>query len=74
MDQIAADAAKGQGESLEVLAALIGVQADDQATFNLAVQQNFDQIFSSEAVTSAQALENLATVLSSDAELKKYLG
>lgn len=74
MDQIAADAAKGQGESLEVLAALIGVQADDQATFNLAVQQNFDQIFSSEAVTSAQALENLATVMSSDAELKKYLG
>ncbi|MCG8614101.1 MAG: DUF3015 domain-containing protein [Pseudomonadales bacterium] len=74
MDQIAADSAQGEGESLEVLAALIGIEQADQAAFNQMMQNNFDSIFASSNVTSGIALEQLAVLMSTDVTLKKYLG
>jgi len=73
MDQLAIDTANGQGETLDALAEVIGVEAQDAAAFRTAMQSNFDSMFSAEA-TSATAYEALQQAMSADVELKKYLG
>ena len=73
MDQLAVDAAKGQGETLAALAEVMGVEAADSAAFNRTVQSNFDSMFNADA-TSEVALESLKTAMAKDVELKKYVG
>jgi|TARA_R110002049_G_scaffold1000_2_gene7344 hypothetical protein len=73
MEQLAAETATGQGETLAALSELIGVDAADTATFNTALKANFDQIFSSEAVTSGQAYDSLVSVMKQDITLSKYV-
>ncbi len=73
MDQLAADAAKGQGESLAALAEVMGIQAQDTVAFNSAVQSNFDNIFAPEG-TSGSAFEAMKAAMAKDASLQKYLG
>ena len=73
MDQLAADSARGEGETLAALAEVIGIDARDSAAFNATMQSNFDSMFSAEA-TSASAYEAMKSAMASDASLKKYLG
>tara|TARA_R110001599_G_scaffold330191_1_gene544478 strand:+ start:795 stop:1292 length:498 start_codon:yes stop_codon:yes gene_type:complete len=73
MEQLAAETATGQGETLAALSELIGVDAADAATFNTALKANFDQIFSSEEVTSGQAYNALVSVMMQDITLSKYV-
>tara|TARA_B100001063_G_C16624630_1_gene482520 strand:+ start:109 stop:606 length:498 start_codon:yes stop_codon:yes gene_type:complete len=73
MEQLAAETATGQGETLAALSELIGVDAADSATFNSALKANFDQIFSSEEVTSGQAYDALVSVMKQDIVLSKYV-
>lgn len=73
MDQLAMDVSKGQGETLDALAEIIGVEAADQATFNTQLQANFDSMFSAEA-TSETAYQAMKNTLETDLVLKKYLG
>jgi hypothetical protein len=73
MDQLALDAAKGQGETLAALAEVMGVAADDSAAFNSTVQSNFDSMFHADA-TSGSAYDALKTAMASDKQLKKYVG
>ena len=73
MDQLALDAAKGQGETLAALAEVIGVEAQDAAAFNRAMQSNFDSMFNADA-TSATAYEAMTSAMAQDAALQKYLG
>lgn len=44
MTRLALDISRGQGESLDSLAALTGISAADRDTFALALQSNFDSI------------------------------
>ncbi|MCD8521305.1 MAG: DUF3015 domain-containing protein [Saccharospirillaceae bacterium] len=73
MDQLALDAAKGQGETLAALAEVIGVDAQDTAAFNRTMQSNFDSMFNADA-TSATAYEAMTAAMAKDAALQKYLG
>ncbi|MAY14543.1 MAG: hypothetical protein CMI06_04305 [Oceanospirillaceae bacterium] len=73
MDQLALDAAKGQGETLAALAEVIGVDAQDTAAFNRTMQSNFDSMFNADA-TSATAYEAMTSAMAQDAALQKYLG
>ncbi len=73
MDQLALDAAKGQGETLAALAEVIGVEAQDTAAFNRTMQSNFDSMFNADA-TSATAYEAMTSAMAQDAALQKYLG
>jgi hypothetical protein len=66
------DAARGEGESLETLASVWGVEDADKAEFIQATQANFDSIFSSESVTSEEVLSNLNRVVSEDEKLAAY--
>ncbi len=62
MDVLAMDIAQGQGESLETLATLLKVE--DKATFATKLQANFDKIYTNEAVSSAQVIDNIVTIAS----------
>jgi len=73
MDQLAADAARGQGETLDALAEVMGIEAADKAAFETTVQANFDSMFNADA-TAEDAYASLTTAMAADAELKKYVG
>ncbi len=73
MDQIAVDMSRGQGEALDALAAVLGVQKEDQAVFRQVMQQNFSTIFSSESVSSAEVVDGVVTAMKGNASLSKYV-
>tara|TARA_R110001592_G_scaffold252395_2_gene515116 strand:+ start:13121 stop:13627 length:507 start_codon:yes stop_codon:yes gene_type:complete len=73
MEQLAAETATGQGETLAALSELIGVNAADASAFNAALKANFDQIFTSAEVTSGQAYDALVSVMKQDIVLSKYV-
>ncbi len=72
MDKLAADMSKGQGEALETLADLMGVESADKAAFFAATHDNFDKVFTSSNVTAEEVIANLNKVLAADAELSRY--
>ena len=72
MEQLARDMSRGEGETLDTLAEVWGVQAQDKAAFNKLVQTQFTNVFTSENVTSQLVLENLNTLVASDAQLATY--
>ncbi|WP_290871103.1 DUF3015 family protein [Aquabacterium sp.] len=64
---LARDAAAGQGESLDTLATVMGVKADDRALFAATIQSNFATVFANEAVAA-----NLKAVLAANSQLAGY--
>ena len=74
MEQLASDSARGQGESLDALTSLIGVDAADKAEFTKEVQANFDSIFVSTEASSEEAYGALVSVMAGNDKLAKYLG
>ena len=72
MERVARDMATGEGEALETLATLMGVEAADRATFYSVSQSNFKTIYSRDDVSSSEVLASLKAVMSSDATLAKY--
>lgn len=74
LEPLAVDSAKGDGETLNALADLIGVQSQDKANFKQEMQSNFDVIFASANVTSQTAYEDIVGVMAKSPELSKYLG
>jgi len=72
MEQLARDMSQGEGETLATLAEVWGVEEQDKAAFNKLAQAQFSSVFTSENVTSQTVLENLNTVVASDAQLASY--
>jgi hypothetical protein len=64
---LARDAAAGQGESLTVLADLVGVKAADRDLFAATIKANFSAVFANEQVAA-----NLKSVLAANAQLSGY--
>lgn len=64
---LARDAAAGQGESVDALAAVMGVKAEDKAVFAAALKDQFATVFADDAVAA-----NLKKVLSTDSRLAGY--
>jgi hypothetical protein len=74
LEQIAADTARGDGETLQALADVIGIEQADQPHFKAQMQANFDTLFPGEQTTSGQTYNGVVTVMAKDAALSKYLG
>lgn len=74
IDKVARDMSRGEGENLNTLAVLMGVEAQDRAHFNSTLQDNFAAIFPSADTTSDQAVSAILEVLEKDQALSKYLG
>ncbi|MCK4707629.1 MAG: DUF3015 domain-containing protein [Gammaproteobacteria bacterium] len=73
MERVARDMSTGQGESLETLAALMGIESADKAAFFKLSQSNFTAIYSRDDVTSSEVVATLKAVMKSDATLAKYV-
>ena len=71
-DRLAHDIAKGQGETLQSFAALIGIPNRDRPTFYRVAQRNFARIFPTSNVTTAQVLASLRQVLAENPTLSAY--
>lgn len=69
---LARDTASGQGETLDTLAQLIGVEASDRQAFTSLTQKNFARIFPSSDVTAAEIRDLLREVVAADSRLAKY--
>ena len=72
MDEIAANAAVGEGEALNALAVLLGVQPEDRAAFMDMTRQNFVKLFPRADVTSGEFVATLHDLMKQDARLAKY--
>lgn len=73
LDQLSAEMAAGQGEALEAMAELYGVQDADKAVFYSMVQQNYATIFSSETVNAGEVLAAVDGLMKADARLARYV-
>jgi hypothetical protein len=62
MDALAMDIAQGKGETLDAFAELLQVPAENRAEFAAVLQENFDQVFTSEKVVMADVIDNVVTV------------
>lgn len=60
MDALALDISNGQGEALTTLATLLNVSNPE--TFNTVLQANFDKIYTSENVSSANVIDNIVSL------------
>jgi hypothetical protein len=72
MDEIAANAAVGEGEALQALAVILGVQPEDRAAFMAMTRENFTKLFPSADVTSGEFVATLHDLMKQDARLAKY--
>jgi hypothetical protein len=72
IDKLASDMAAGQGESLDTLAYLMGVQEADRPAFFRLTKSHFGQLFPSDGVTAGQMLTTLRGLLATDPQLAKY--
>jgi len=60
MDALALDISNGQGEALSTLATLLNVANPEH--FNEVLQSNFDKIYTSEKVSSADVIDNIVSL------------
>lgn len=73
IEKLARDMSVGQGESLNVLADLMGVQSQDKAAFFQATRTHFGEIFAPQNETAGQVLTSLEAVMARDTQLAGYV-
>ena len=62
MDNLAADIASGQGETLETVSELMNIPQDKKSLFFSKLQENFDKIYTSENVQSAEVIDKIVEI------------
>lgn len=70
--KLARDMSRGQGETLDALAKVMGVAEADKAHFYTTTKQNFDRIFPSDQADTQAVLDGLKQVVASDERLAAY--
>lgn len=73
IDKVARDMSRGNGENLDTLAVLLGVDEADRDSFRKVLQDNFATIFPSSETTSGEAVDAIVALLESDQTLSKYV-
>ena len=73
-ERLARDMSVGRGETLEVLANLLKIKAEDKTTFFQATQTHFGKIFAPENKTAGDVLAALNKVMAQDSKLAAYAG
>jgi hypothetical protein len=73
LDSLATDVARGQGETLESLAALMAVEPEHRARFFASLQGDFGRIFPSENVSADEVIVSINAVLAEDPVLQRYV-
>lgn len=70
--KLARDMSVGQGEALDSLARLLGMDEQQQRMFSRVAQKNFERIFPSDHVSSAQVMGALREVMLEHDELAPF--
>ena len=73
MDEFSEDVARGEGEALDTVAVVYGVDAQDRDTFAKVMHENFTTLFPSEDVTAEEMMASIEAVMKSDTTLSKYI-
>ena len=73
MDEFSEDVARGEGDALNTVAVVYGVQPEDRDTFAKVMHENFNVLFPSEDVTASEMIESIEAVMASDETLAKYV-
>ena len=74
LDEYSTAVALNQGEALEAVAVMIGVEPTDRARFNDVMHENFALLFPTTETTSQEVLNSMVAVMAEDETLKKYVG
>lgn len=70
--KLASDVSRGNGESLEALSSLIGIDSTDKALFFSAAKANFDNLFPRSDTRADEVVSALHRMLAGNAQLAKY--
>lgn len=73
VDQLSAEIAAGEGETLATLAALYNVDAADLPAFNAMAQSQHAALFPNAQVTTGDVLAALEVAMARDARLARYI-
>ena len=73
MGEFSEDVARGEGEALNAVAVMYGVEQQDRATFSAAMHANFQTLFPSEDVTAEEVMASMNEIMKADARLAKYV-
>lgn len=73
MDNLSMDIAQGQGDYLDSLAAIMGIESKDKDSFFSLTQDNYQALLGDNSTDAFQLLASLETVMSTDAVLAKYI-
>ncbi len=73
MGEFSEDVARGDGDAMDTVAVVYGVDKQDRETFAKVMHENFAVIFPSEDVTAAEMMASMEAVMKADATLSKYI-
>ena len=73
MDEFSEDVARGEGDAMDTVAVVYGVDAQDRDTFAKVMHENFTTLFPSEDVTAEDMMASIEEIMKSDATLSKYV-
>jgi hypothetical protein len=73
LDVLSRDMSIGTGESLESLATLMEIKAEDKTHFFSTARAHYDRIFSTHDITAGTMLENLYSVMAEQETLAQYV-
>lgn len=73
MDEFSEDVARGDGEAMNAVAVMYGIEKTDRAAFASLMHDNFAVIFPSENVTAEEVMTSMNEVMKADTRLAKYV-
>ncbi len=73
LDELAEDIAQGSGEALTALSVAMKIEKEDRPHFEKVLHENFSDIFTNEDMNAVDVMNNIASVISKDEQLKNYL-
>ncbi len=73
MDEFSEDVARGEGDAMDTVAVVYGIEKQDRATFAKVMHENFAVLFPSEDVTAGDMMASIEEVMKADATLSKYI-
>ena len=73
MGEFTEDVAAGEGDAMDTVAVIYGVEKQDRETFAKVMHENFAVIFPSEDVTADEMMASIESVMKADNTLAKYV-
>ena len=73
MNEFSEDVARGEGDALNTVAVVYGVEVQDRETFAIVMHDNFAVLFPNEDVTADEMMASIEEVMKSDPRLSKYV-